>query len=338
MASSSPSSPAVGAQEGIDETASNIIGYVSLVCWIVVMFPQIYLNYRRKSGEGVSLTMMIAWVTGDIFNITGAAMQGLVLSTILVGSYYLFVDVTLLSQTIYYRIVYKAHLPAKTIREDDEDNGEDMRGGSEDGESSAGLVGRSSEQDDAERQPDASTALIDGNASSSGPVAPTAPTPQAPAPLPWHKRDHLRSILAWTLSFVSMACLVVMIFALAVGNRRDGGSSPSQPPSTEPVPPKEPVPASQIIAQAMGTISAIVYIMSYVPQAIQNYQRKSCEGLSMWLFILSLLGNTTYALAILVVSLDPHYLAPYVPWLLGALVPCIIHIVILYQFRIYSGL
>ncbi|KAJ2153784.1 hypothetical protein GGH15_005912 [Coemansia sp. RSA 562] len=73
--------------------------------------------------------------------------------------------------------------------------------------------------------------------------------------------------------------------------------------------------------------------MSYVPQAVQNYQRKSCEGLSIWLFLLSLLGNTTYALAILVVSLDPHYLAPYVPWLMGALVPCVIQMFILYQFH-----
>ncbi|KAJ2721850.1 putative vacuolar membrane transporter for cationic amino acids, partial [Coemansia sp. D1744] len=59
-------------EQGLNLALSAVVGYVSLVCWMVVMFPQIYMNYQRKSGEGVSLVMMIAWVCGDIFNITGA--------------------------------------------------------------------------------------------------------------------------------------------------------------------------------------------------------------------------------------------------------------------------
>ncbi|KAJ1956940.1 putative vacuolar membrane transporter for cationic amino acids [Dipsacomyces acuminosporus] len=336
------SAPA-NAQGGINQTASDIIGYISLVCWIVVMFPQIYLNYKRKSGEGVSLMMMIAWVIGDILNIAGAVMQGLVMSTILIGSYYLFVDGTLLSQTIYYRIFYKAHLSKKNINESDEENAEaaDSNSDSAEDDSSASLIASNRQANDQYQtvSTEVNTALLsdaqgsnsDGSDDTTDHVALTSP-PSSPSQPRWHERHHLDEVLALLLSLVSMACLVVTIVALTLGHTMSGGGdkSPKQPS------PKEPIPTSQIVAQIMGTISAIVYTMSYVAQAIKNYQRKSCEGLSMWLFILSLLGNTTYALAILVVSLDPHYLAPYVPWLLGALIPCVVHFVILYQFKMYS--
>ncbi|KAJ1938338.1 hypothetical protein EC988_007624, partial [Linderina pennispora] len=142
--------------------------------------------------------------------------------------------------------------------------------------------------------------------------------------LPWHQQRHVPAAVALFLGLLAVGGLVTVV----VKNHHE--TAPG-------IPPVDPSPVKQIIAQAMGTVSAIVYIMSYVPQAIQNYQRKSVEGLSIWLFILSLIANITYALAILVVSLDPHYLAPYVPWLLGALVPCLIHFVILYQFRIYPS-
>ncbi|KAJ1823292.1 hypothetical protein LPJ60_001678 [Coemansia sp. RSA 2675] len=280
--------------------ASTIIGYISLLSWMVVMFPQIYLNFRRKSGEGISLAMTGAWIIGDLFNIAGALMQGLVMSTIVVASYFLLVDATLFSQTIYYRAMYSAHTRVKDIGGDDIGVGDG----------------------DIPPASDASTALI-GHSGDSEAGALPSPVPS--------QSSHLTNVLSFVLSMASLGCLAAVVVSLIMPQPSgdDGG------PHTTPSPPSDSLPLTQIIAQAMGTASAIIYIMSYVPQAIQNYQRKSCEGLSMWLFLLSMLGNTTYALAILVVSLNPHYLAPYVPWLLGALVPCVIQIVILYQFQVY---
>ncbi|KAJ1917598.1 hypothetical protein H4219_003112 [Mycoemilia scoparia] len=72
------------------------------------------------------------------------------------------------------------------------------------------------------------------------------------------------------------------------------------------------------IAKLLGYISAFVYIWSYVFQAYQNWKAKSTEGLSIFLFIFTVGGNMTYCFSILVVSLDPEYLALYQPWLLGA--------------------
>ncbi|KAJ2618850.1 putative vacuolar membrane transporter for cationic amino acids [Coemansia sp. RSA 1290] len=279
---------------------STAIGYVSLACWMVVMFPQIRLNYKRKSGEGVSLAMMIAWVCGDIFNITGALMQDLVSSTVLIGSYYLFVDSTLLFQIIYYRIVYQAH---RAKDQSDRQDAQLLADDAQDNESFAEY------------------AAIDENLRSGDNASSRDQQGLVPA------------ILSLLLSLAALVILGLLLYALAFvplvgGNKPDADQGTSEPQPA-------PLPLSQAIAQMMGTASAIVYIMSYVPQAVQNYQRKSCEGLSIWLFLLSLLGNTTYAMAILVVSLDPQYLAPYVPWLLGALVPCLIQMFILYQFHTY---
>ncbi|KAJ2879680.1 hypothetical protein H4R27_005165 [Coemansia aciculifera] len=253
--------------------ASTIIGYISLLSWMVVMFPQIYLNFRRKSGEGVSLVMTGAWIIGDLFNIAGAMMQGLVI----------------------------AHTRVKAISGDDSDSGGAGDGSIPPANDTTALISHSDDGDD---------------------------TQSSPVP---SQSSHLTNALAFTLSLAALGCLAAVVISLIVPQPSGDGDGPHNPPS----PPSDSLPLTQIIAQAMGTASAIIYIMSYVPQAIQNYQRKSCEGLSMWLFLLSMLGNTTYALAILVVSLNPHYLAPYVPWLLGALVPCVIQIVILYQFQVY---
>ncbi|KAJ2907811.1 hypothetical protein GGI21_003515, partial [Coemansia aciculifera] len=269
--------------------ASTAIGYISLLSWMVVMFPQIRLNYTRKSGEGISLAMTGAWIIGDLFNLAGAMMQGLVMSTILVAGYFLLVDVTLFSQTLYYRTTQSSNASLRRRKPTDDT--------------------------DEEHGATAQTPLISGDNDR-----------QPRSPVPTQSTSHLTNMLSVILSLASLACLAVVVVALIVPQFKPGNPPPTLPP---PPPSRPSLPGdslAQIIAQAMGTASAIIYIMSYVPQAIQNYQRKSCEGLSMWLFLLSMLANTTYALAILAVSLAPHYLAPYVPWLLGALVPCVIQI------------
>jgi hypothetical protein len=47
-------------------------------------------------------------------------------------------------------------------------------------------------------------------------------------------------------------------------------------------------------AQILGYVSAVCYLGARIPQIIKNQREKSCEGLSLLFFILSLLGNATY--------------------------------------------
>jgi hypothetical protein len=51
---------------------------------------------------------------------------------------------------------------------------------------------------------------------------------------------------------------------------------------------------SPLGAQILGYASAVCYLGARIPQIIKNQREKSCEGLSLLFFMLSLLGNATY--------------------------------------------
>lgn len=53
----------------------------------------------------------------------------------------------------------------------------------------------------------------------------------------------------------------------------------------------EPIP---IGAEILGYISAVCYLGARIPQIVKNQRDRSCEGLSLLFFMLSLLGNATY--------------------------------------------
>lgn len=58
------------------EALSGICGSISIACWIVVFSPQIIENFRKGSAEALSITFIVIWLAGDIFNILGAVLQG----------------------------------------------------------------------------------------------------------------------------------------------------------------------------------------------------------------------------------------------------------------------
>jgi hypothetical protein len=47
-------------------------------------------------------------------------------------------------------------------------------------------------------------------------------------------------------------------------------------------------------AMILGYASAVAYLGARIPQIIKNQRERSCEGLSLLFFMLSLLGNATY--------------------------------------------
>ncbi len=73
-----------------------------------------------------------------------------------------------------------------------------------------------------------------------------------------------------------------------------------------------------------------------IPQIIKNYRQKSCEGLALLFFLLSLTGNFTYGASVISYSQEPDYLLKAIPWLLGSLGTIVEDMVIFAQFRLYS--
>ncbi|KAG9227705.1 hypothetical protein CCMSSC00406_0000649 [Pleurotus cornucopiae] len=86
-----------------NDTLSNILGWVSIACWIVVYSPQIYENYSLQSGEGLSVAFVVVWLLGDLCNLVGSAVAGLLPTVIIVAAYYTLCDSILLLQIYYYR-------------------------------------------------------------------------------------------------------------------------------------------------------------------------------------------------------------------------------------------
>lgn len=91
------------------------------------------------------------------------------------------------------------------------------------------------------------------------------------------------------------------------------------------------------IPQLLGWGSAILYCASRIPQIMQNFRNESVEGLSLVMFIFSVVGNITYCVvsdssliyqetmlilfyiqSIILESTDPTYLLINYPWLLGS--------------------
>jgi hypothetical protein len=85
------------------EALSGICGSISIACWVVVFSPQIIENFRRSSAEGLSIVFIVVWLLGDIFNILGAVLQGVLPTMIILAVYYTVADIVLLAQCFYYK-------------------------------------------------------------------------------------------------------------------------------------------------------------------------------------------------------------------------------------------
>ncbi|KAF9930053.1 hypothetical protein BGZ65_005515, partial [Modicella reniformis] len=63
----------------------------------------VWTNYKRKSGESLSLVFLYIWLAGDTMNLIGATLDNLLLTMRLMAWYYIFADLVLISQIYYYR-------------------------------------------------------------------------------------------------------------------------------------------------------------------------------------------------------------------------------------------
>jgi uncharacterized protein with PQ loop repeat len=86
----------------------------------------------------------------------------------------------------------------------------------------------------------------------------------------------------------------------------------------------------------LGWASSIFYVIGRFPQLYLNYRRKTTEGLSMLMYIFTILGNTFYLLSVLSFSLEPDYLYTNLPWIFMIVITVLMDFVVLYQFRYYK--
>jgi len=93
-----------------------------------------------------------------------------------------------------------------------------------------------------------------------------------------------------------------------------------QPDSTDiSAPPGRAGEADDSAAVALGYVSAACYLGARLPQIAKNARDRSCAGLSLLFFVLSVTGNATYGAQILCHSTRRAYVLTNLPWLIGSL-------------------
>ncbi|CAN9135615.1 unnamed protein product [Alternaria alternata] len=90
-------------------------------------------------------------------------------------------------------------------------------------------------------------------------------------------------------------------------------------------------------AMILGYASAVAYLGARIPQIIKNQRERSCEGLSLLFFMLSLLGNATYGAGIIFHSQEKDYILTNLPWLIGSLGTMVEDVTIFVQFRVFGN-
>ncbi|KZV81060.1 hypothetical protein EXIGLDRAFT_731912 [Exidia glandulosa HHB12029] len=78
------------------------LGYTSIACWLGAQFPQLIVNWRNQSADGLALPFLINWLLGDITNLIGCILTHQLPFQTYLATYFCFVDFTLFAQYFYY--------------------------------------------------------------------------------------------------------------------------------------------------------------------------------------------------------------------------------------------
>lgn len=285
------------------ESIAALLGSISIVFWIFVLFPQILLNYKKKSTQGISTIFFALWLIGDVTNLIGSILQNLLPTVIFLAVYCVFTDLVLGSQFIYYNKIFKKQKPRHASR------------------SSKDSFSNYKINSDLENK------LLN----------------EVEEPSTFQKKkkknyifklkkkldNKIKSSRKNKVFFFVVLIFVVIIIGIISWYL------------TYILNPKKPTNVdknfeSNLTAQIFGWISASVYLGSRLPQIYLNYKKKSVDGLSLLLFIFSFLGNLAFSSSIFIFNSSTKYLNANISWLVGSLGTIIFDVILWVQFFFYQ--
>lgn len=274
-----------------NEALSGIFGSVSLASWIFLTVPQLAENHAQGHADGISLTFLLIWFVGDVANLVGAVWARLVPTVVALGAFFCFSDGVLIGQCVYYKALKG-------------------RGGKS-AAAGGGSAGPGQEQSE-------ETPLLHGN----GGTQPKTPShrrltdvTEENLGLPGSRRKSStasrrrrssgrRSSLDRILEEPTRASTLVknavsILLVVAVGAA--GWAAAWKTGAWRPTPVGEEGGdggRGPVGAEVLGYASAVAYLGARIPQIVKNQRERSCEGLSLLFFLLSLMGNATYGAAV----------------------------------------
>ncbi|GAD91993.1 PQ loop repeat protein [Paecilomyces variotii No. 5] len=328
------------------EALSGICGSISIACWVVVFSPQIIENFRRSSADGLSVLFVVVWLAGDVFNILGAMLQGVLPTMIILAVYYTLADIVLLGQCFYYRgFTLSDDLPAKDDRRDRE-NGTPTERSALLGNNSANGNGHANGHHgdvSSSLHPQVQRRLSTTDATHLSPATPFIEPSVSQAPS--------RKPSALQAFFFNSSAIVLVCAAGILGWYVSSRSISQHTKKHKGHGTQEPL-TFDTWGQIFGYLCAALYLGSRLPQLLLNYRRKSTEGVSMLFFLFACIGNLTFVLSIFAyspscqdgkrhcrpgeaASLYGRYILVNLSWLLGSLGTLLLDLAIFVQFFLY---
>ncbi len=236
-------------------------------------------NYTQGHADGISLTFLLIWFVGDVTNLTGAAWAGLVPTVIALAVYFCFADFVLIGQCLYYNTVNRRK---EAEQKEEAANGEQqpLLQGNDDASKPAGTTRRL-------------TDVTEENMGLPGSRRRRTTTTSSHS----HRRNSLERILeepTRTRAWLKNSLSILLIFAAGAGGWAIAWKTGAWRPTPAEHQGGEGGARGPLGAEILGYISAVLYLGARIPQIIKNQRERSCEGLSLLFFLLSVMGNATY--------------------------------------------
>ncbi|KAI8817352.1 PQ loop repeat-domain-containing protein [Fimicolochytrium jonesii] len=263
------------------EVFAQVFAYASMTFWLCAQMPQLWRNYKRKNADGLSGAFLANWLLGDVCNLAGCILTNQLPFQTGLATYFVFADVTLLAQYIYYTRVR----PAPIRR-----NSRSMLIPLPTSASHASLLIEN-------------TSMID-------------PT-ETSALLSLRRTQSSTAFFGVMLFGFSNLLTGAVQHSQSTGTP----SAVISPPPEFGVMTETPAPSpslAHIIGVITAYLCMVLYLSSRIPQIIRNFRRRSTEGLAMSMFGCAAFGNLTYVLSILCTRRDPDFLKGAAPYLIGS--------------------
>lgn len=229
---------------------SSVFGIISMICYAVLYFPQIYAIIKLNTSQGISVLTVNIWCIADCFNLIAVLILQLETSLVYIGWYHMIMSCILL-------IIVMIYMDFKQI--------------------SSYEIERNSQ------------IVI------------------------------MNNFKNFVMMYVSIMVIVfVLVMTTLTQVKSDNLSSLT------------------LIGEILAWISIAMYFFARLPQVYKNYVKKTTYGLSINMFVISILANTFYLLTILTVSLEQAYILKNLPWIVFAVSTSLIDFVILFQCNYYS--
>nr|AFK47806.1 unknown [Medicago truncatula] len=346
------------------KTASITLGVISVIVWMIAEIPQLITNYREKSSHGLSVTFLLTWIIGDLFNLFGCLLEPATLPTQLYTAVlYTLITLTLCLQATYYghiypRLKHKRQFKIDPPIDDGESNNGVENGNAADQRTAIGLsspIPFPAQKSHVETQSYYQSARY----LSKSHIPKSELAQRMPSSLildPIEEPLLVPSVFtksAPSLKIKNTLCLVSTLTFLGALNLLH---SPDTRIHSDVAKPRKEfviyvgrkllqvsghklsdqgVEAYHSIGTYLGWAMAVIYMGGRLPQICLNIRRGNFEGVNPLMFLFALIGNTTYVASILVSSMDWSKLGPNLPWLVESGGCSILDSFILMQFLYY---